>query len=116
MDPADPDGPCMFLCVAPAADDQPADDADEVPWQTTRKLRVTNATTEKLTVYVQVKTQNQDDQWVWYPARPGKDEVLAYQLKPGQTVDLTDGDWEVNGSRARIWAVSASKEYPAFRD
>ncbi len=92
------------------------EEPDPTPWQTTRKLRVTNGTTEKLTVYVQVKTQNQDDRWVWYPAKPGGDEALAYELKPGQVAVLTDGDWEVNGSRARVWAVSARREYATYRD
>ncbi len=42
--------------------------------------------------------------------------MLAFELEPGQSADLTDGDWEVNGSRARLWAVSASREYANFRD
>src|SRR5262249_36600818 len=91
-------------------------EAEETPWQTTRYIRVANATKEKLTVYLQVKTQDESEEWVWYPAQPGADDVLAFELEPGQAADLSDGDWAVNGSRVRLWAASASREYLAFRD
>lgn len=88
----------------------------ETPWQTSRYLRVTNGTAEKLTVYVQVKSQDENDEWAWYPSEPGNDDMLVYELEPGQVLELTDGDWQVNGSRARIWAESKARQYTAYRD
>jgi hypothetical protein len=85
-------------------------------WQTTRFLRVTNATAEKMTVYVQVKAQDEEDQWVWFPTAPGGEQALVYDLEPGQALTLDNGEWQVNGSRVRVWAESPSQEYTEFRD
>jgi hypothetical protein len=115
VDDSDPDGPCMLMAVDPGSEEGGGQEP-ETSWQMTRRLRVANATNEKLTVYLQVKTQNDQDEWVWFPSQPGRDRVLAYELEPGQAADLMDGKWEVNGSRARLWAVGANQEYVAFRD
>jgi hypothetical protein len=120
------DGACMVVGMDPdsAAQDAPADSDDDsasqqpdgTARQTSRYLRVANGTNEKLTVYVQVKAEASDDEWVWYPGEPGSDRVLAYELEPGQTADLSDGDWQLNGSRVRLWAESVSHQYLTFRD
>lgn len=122
VDEGVPGGSGLAMAVDPAtvadtsADDGQAEGSEESAWQTTRSLRVANATKEKVTVYVRVRAQNDDEEWVWYPGQPGGDKVLAYDLKPGQTLDLTDQGWKVNGSRVRLWAKSASRQYAAFRD
>jgi hypothetical protein len=102
--------------IAPTAGGGDKGDDGEQTLQTTRYLRVTNGTTEKLTVYVRVMTENDSHAWVWYPSAPGSDKVLSYVLDAGQALTLTDGDWQVNGSRVRLWAQSASAEYAAYRD
>ncbi len=111
LDPQDPDGAGLVAAVDPAEEN-----AEEAGWQTTRYLRVTNATGERLTLYVQLKTQDENEEWVWFPTAPGGDQALVYELEPGQVMDLESGDWRVNGSRVRVWAESASREYVAFRD
>ncbi len=116
VDADDPDGAALVMSVDPGSVDAPADGQDDLPWQTSRYIRVANATDEKITLYLQVKTQNEDEDWVWFPAKPGADEALAFDLSPGQAAELTDGDWPINGSRIRVWAESKTRQYVAFRD
>jgi hypothetical protein len=119
VDGDDPDGAALVLSLDPGSVDAASDDGqdqEETPWQTSRYIRVANATKEKITLYLQVRTQNEEDDWLWYPAAPGADEALSFELAPGQAAQLSDGDWPINGNRVRLWAESKTQQYLAFRD
>jgi hypothetical protein len=121
------DGPGIACAVDPGYLDVAAAGEDDLPptfqavaddpagWQTTRFLRVANTTKDKLTLYVQVRTENEEGDWVWAPGAPGSDDTFTYTLDPGQVADVTDNDWRVHGSRARIWAKSDKRNYTAFQ-
>jgi hypothetical protein len=131
-----PGGAGVGVAILPPVDDAPvgvasvgANDLDQdvidtdgvsddvsVP-QDTRFLRVHNATDGKLKVWVQYETKTDAGDWVWSPAAPGDpDQALSFEVDPGATVDLQDGDWRVNARRARIWAQSETGEWNRFRE
>ena len=86
-------------------------------WQTTRFLRIGNDTKEKVRVNVQYFTLDDAGQWVWGPSAPEQmGPPLAFELDPGEIVDIQDGDWRVNGQRVRIWADSDSRAWNQFKD
>jgi hypothetical protein len=42
---------------------------------------------------------------------------MAFELAPGETADLQDGDWRLNARKVRIWAQSQSgKQWLKFKD
>jgi hypothetical protein len=124
----EPDGAGMVMAVNPSfvsaaevlGEDQSGDidaalDSASV-YQTTRHLRVTNATREKMTVYLQYRAQDENEEWLWSPGEPGSEDVMTYELEPGEVADLADEDWHICASRVRLWAVSANQTYEQFKD
>jgi hypothetical protein len=90
---------------------------DDPVEQTCRYLRVTNATREKITVWIQYRTQDDRGRWAWYPANPkGSERAVRVALDPGETVDLTDQGWRVSASRIRFWARSQSRQWVTFKE
>jgi hypothetical protein len=92
--------------------------ADEsMPWQNARYLRLKNDTSEKLTIYVQVRTEV-NNAFTWLPADPETSKrALVFELQPGEDGYLPhDGD-NINGCRVRLWAKSASGlEWTDYKD
>lgn len=78
--------------------------------QTQRYLLITNATEEKLTVYVQYYTQKDKEEGNWLPGNPEEKstEAVKIELDPEGTANVMDGDAPIQASRVRLWAVAAS--------
>ena len=54
----------------------------------------------------------------WLPAAPDDEsgDWSVVELDPGETVDLTDGDWQVNANQMYAWAQSESgQNWDQFR-
>src|SRR5207247_1856310 len=123
-----PDGPCIAMTVDPgiggneeggtpvAGEDNTPPEEESKTRQTRRLLRVINASKEKVTVYVQYLTQDEDGNWVWVPGEPGSDEAVSYELEPGEAADLADDGWPINASKVRIWAQGESTKWEKFKD
>ena len=47
---------------------------------------------------------------------PSEEQPMAVKLAPGEECDLAEGDWKVNGMKARIWAESATKVWDTFKE
>ena len=104
-----PDAPAAL----PPPPDAPADAPADVAQQTRRYLRIQNATNEKITVYLQYQTLQDDGTWAWQHA----DQPVTYDFDPGEASFVSDAGWKINAVRARIWAVSESgKEFFHYRD
>ena len=84
--------------------------------QTTRYLRLANATDQKVTVFLQYFTQSEGGEWNWLPAAPDSTDGLAIELNPGEVADARDGDWRINASKIRIWAKSADMNWTMFQN
>jgi hypothetical protein len=86
-------------------------------WQNTRGLRVGNGTKEKVKVFVEYETQNDQGQTQWYPQNGQARKGLQFDLAPGEVSDLKDGDWQINARRVRVWAQGADgKRWVRFKD
>ena len=97
----------------PPPPDAPSDVPSDVVQQTRRYLRVQNATNERIRVYIQYQTLQDDGTWAWQHA----DEPLTYVFDPGEDSFVSDGGWKINAVRARIWAVGESgKAFLHYRD
>jgi hypothetical protein len=90
--------------LEPAAED---DAPMHAARQLRRHLRVKNDTGANLTVYVQYQTAKDQGTWTWFPARPGSDEAVVFQVKAGQSVNLDHDGTPILANRVRIWAVTA---------
>lgn len=99
-----------------AYSDQSEEEA--VTYQTCRYLRLKNETGQKLTVYLQYRTQTTDGKYRWYPEAPATaTKALVFQLKPGAESELYHDDWQINACRVRIWAVAADgSEWLDYKD
>jgi hypothetical protein len=100
---------------APAVDDE----GEPVPFQIFRYLRVTNETDDTITVFLRYRTQDEDGTWIWAPSPPGEEDVLSYDIEPGETLDLTDPDLDdarIATSGIRFWAESEDTEYTMWKD
>jgi hypothetical protein len=76
--------------------------------QNRRYLMVKNDTPERVTVWVQYRTMNNQDGWSWYPADPDRSAQAArYTLEPGEETYLSHGDDYLTASRVRLWGQSA---------
>jgi hypothetical protein len=114
--PADPKRPALPAMVpaggAPQVAEAPAaDNANAVVVQafTTRFLRIQNETDEKLKISLQYRARTDKGDWSWFPADPREgDQALTYEVDGGKAADLVDGQWRINGSQVRVWAVSAT--------
>ncbi len=84
----------------------------------TRYLRVGNLSGSKATFYIQCYTQDENDEWVWSPGKPEEGtEPLAVEVEAGETVDIYNGEWQLNGSKLRIWGKNAKgREWNTFKD
>jgi len=104
--------------VTSAVSDQSEEVADTTTYQTCRYLRLKNETDQKLTVYLQYRTQMTNSKYRWYPAAPATaTKALVFQLKPGAESDLYHDDWQINACRVRIWAVAADgSEWLDYKD
>jgi hypothetical protein len=72
-----------------------------------RYLKVTNATNERIRVWVQHRSLDGSGKWKWAPATPGSDLADCYVLAPGESTYLDNDGTNVAASRVRIWAASA---------
>jgi hypothetical protein len=90
--------PISSPCVSPAP---------EVAWQNERILQIKNDTGQKLTVWVQYRTQAGGMEFSWLPANPEEsDQAVAYELNPGEETCLETDGGLLSASRVRIWAES----------
>jgi hypothetical protein len=65
----------------------------------------------KVTIYVKYHAVDQNGNWNWFPSGLDDSNAIAFDLAPGQPVELWDGDWHVYADRARIWAVSEDGQH-----
>jgi len=80
---------------------------DSVP-QSGRYLNIVNLSSSRTTIHVKYHAVDQSGQWNWFPSAPdADDDALSFDLDPGQTAELWDGDWHVYADKPRIWADSA---------
>jgi hypothetical protein len=114
-----PDVPALGMSIDPGypPDEMPTEDQIlEAPYQIMRYIRVVNRTQDPVTVHLQYRTKDQDT-WVWLPADPQySDEALQFTLDPGQSLDLSDQDWQIMASRVIFWADSAKQKWEDFKD
>lgn len=103
--------------MVPAGGDAPGaapvpdkDNAVVVQAFTTRFIRIQNDTGEKMKVALQYRARTDKGEWGWFPADPREqgDQALTYELDTGKGADLVDGQWRINASLVRVWAVSAT--------
>jgi hypothetical protein len=91
-------------------------DGMHVALHRSKYLRLHNPTKESMTVFVQYHTYTAKKEWKWFPAQPGAEKAVAYQLRPGQSLRATHEKWAIHADKARIWARSASgKEWTIYR-
>jgi hypothetical protein len=84
--------------------------------QTTRILRVANATDKKVSFRIRYEAPGPDGAPVWLPAKPA-DVITVKDVLPGHAMDLSRGDWPVNATRVRVWAEAVSgKVWDRFRE
>jgi hypothetical protein len=101
------DGDLVIVEEASENDDSDQSD-DSAPWQNARYLQVKNDTGEKLTIYVQIRTEV-NNAFTWLPADPETSKrALVFELQPGEDVYLPNSGDYLNGCRLRLWAKSAS--------
>jgi hypothetical protein len=82
--------------------DQGGDDAVA---QTRRYLRVKNATGQRIKVWVQYRTMNDQEQWQWYPADPARAKRgVSFDFEPGEESLVEHNGQRIDGSRVRLWA------------
>jgi hypothetical protein len=87
--------------------------------QTTRRLRLRNATKKKITVHVQYRTRTETGDPSWFPGeKPDSEEenAVPYEVPAGKTVDIEDNDWPVHANKARVWAEGDGKKWHQFKD
>jgi hypothetical protein len=133
-----PDGPGIFTSldpsslgwVRPPATAQEDDDPDSNPdseadldqptidsvWQNTRTIKVSNATDDKITVYLRYEALDEDGQWQSYPDETEGTKALVYELEPGEVSVLKDGDWVIKARRVHIWASGGSKKWLRYKN
>jgi hypothetical protein len=87
----------------------------DLPLQTVRTLTVVNNSKERATVYVQYRGLTEDGDWQWFPGKPGGEEALVFELDPGESVLVMDGDWAVRADRVRVWAAGPMTEWNQFQ-
>lgn len=79
----------------------------DAPRRYRRYLEVHNTTSEAVTVRLQYLTIDEQDQWIWVPAAPGRSErTLTFKLDPGEKTYLQDDGDYLAAHRVRIWAAS----------
>ena len=88
--------------------------------QTTRNVRLANATKKKVKVRLFYQTTDRDANAVWPTGKPGEEgaQPLEVELEPGEVADVQQGDWTVNASRASFTAETEDGEvkWEQFKD
>lgn len=64
-------------------------------------IRISNATSEPLRVYLQYYTKGTDGQYHWYPQSGGP---LYFDFVPGEASGVREGQQVIHGARFKIWA------------
>jgi len=76
---------------------------------TQRYLKIKNDTKDTLTIYVQYRTQDKSEQWVWLPANPTQSaQAVTQSLAPGKETLAEVEKNPILSSRVRLWAKSTS--------
>ena len=84
--------------------------------QATRFVRFTNATDKKALFYIHYETIDAEGNSMWLPPKEdGYMYATSVEVAPGESVDLKEGEWRVNATRARIWAVSEGREWLRYK-
>jgi hypothetical protein len=84
---------------------------------TMRYLRVQNDTGRAVKLFVQYRTQNAKQQWVWHPsAPPQSNDALTFDIAPGAVVDVKDQDRRVSASRVRVWTTTNGSSWLQYKD
>ncbi|HEV3263054.1 MAG TPA: hypothetical protein VG013_39840 [Gemmataceae bacterium] len=83
-------------------------------FQTERYLRVANPTSKSVRLHVRYRTHVSPTDWAWMPV--GGEKEMTFDIGAGQTVDLSDDDGLISGSRARIWAEAASQTLVDYKN
>ena len=89
---------------------------DAAPWQTTRYLRLANATPKKVSVQLRYFVETGPHKTAWLPERPDSADGAwtTVELEAGETADLKDGDWRINARRVCVWAKAGDQEWDQF--
>jgi hypothetical protein len=90
--------------------------ATDLPLQNTRKLLVVNNSKEKATVLVQYHGPTEEGDWKWFPGEPGSDQTLTFEVEPGESIQVVDGDWPIRADRVRVWATGEMTQWNQFKD
>jgi hypothetical protein len=107
--------------LEPTAEDDPDSEADvdqptiDSVWQTTRTLKVANATEEKIKVFLRYEAQDDAGNWQSYPDDTEGARSLVYDLEPGEVCFLKDGDWAIRARRVLIWAEGDGKQWVRYK-
>jgi hypothetical protein len=83
--------------------------------QTTRYLRLGNATARPLRVFLTYHTETAAGQPQWVPPDGKGQQPLTITLKPGEVVSLRDGGWRVHADQVRLWAEGDGRTWDQFR-
>jgi hypothetical protein len=129
--PGQPNGPGEVCSVDPdsisgcnpdGVSEGPVEDGEEQTcpppidsvWQVVRGLKVCNASTKTIRVFLQYEALNSDGEWQEF----GTDQPLEYALKPNEVAVLKDGDWDIAARRVRVWAEAedGSQKWVRFKD
>jgi hypothetical protein len=83
--------------------------------QTTRYLRLANATARPVRVFLTYHTEVAGGPPQWFPAAGKDQKPLTITLKPGAVVSLRDGGWRIHADRVRLWAEADGQTWAQFR-
>lgn len=100
---------------SPGASGKVTEEVSSRPKQFMRQLQVANNTDKTLKVYVQYCTPTDDGKDAWLPDA-GKTKALAFEIAPGRTEPVIQGDVPVSASRVRIWAEARGQAWIDYRD
>ena len=76
-----------------------------------RNLKVKNAFTQPMRVYLKFHAWNDDDTWEWRPSPPGDDNWAQYIFQPGEEAYVSFQGERVAADRVRIWAETTDERY-----
>lgn len=85
----------------------------------TRKyLKIANANSKSIRVYLIYRTYTTQDEWRWYPGPPDGAKQLAFTFHPGESSYVSHDGWRINADRIRIWAEDFEGEgsWTEFKD
>lgn len=82
-----------------------------------RYLKIVNERPEKIRVWIQYETLTKSGNWDWYPDNPGGKSTY-WDIEPGKSTYLLDGDFKVRARRVRLWAqeFNTEKQSLTYRD